>query len=84
MSFAAIEITEEAANKMAEESNKMRSMKLLEIHKKGINAYNKEVSYYAVDYYTKKTLFETRTLGEAIEQAISLGYHRWAEIVLMF
>lgn len=33
-------------------------MKLLEIHKRGINAYNKEVSYYGLDYKTKKVLFE--------------------------
>lgn len=59
-------------------------MKLLEIHRKGINAHNKEVSYYGLDYETKKTLFETKVLNEAIEQAVSLGYHKWAEIVLMF
>lgn len=59
-------------------------MKLLEIHKKGINAYNKEVSYYGLDYKTKKVLFEAKELNEAIEQAISLSYQKWAEITMMF
>lgn len=48
-------------------------MKLLEIHKKGINAHNKEVSYYGLDYTTKKVLFEVEELNEAIEQAVSLA-----------
>ena len=28
----------------------METMKLLEIHKKGVNAHNKVVSYYGLDY----------------------------------
>lgn len=31
-------------------------MKLLEIHKNGINAHNKTVSYYGLDYEKKKVL----------------------------
>lgn len=59
-------------------------MKLLEIHKKGINAHNKEVSYYGLDYTTKKVLFEVEELNEAIEQAVSFGYQKCAEITMMF
>jgi hypothetical protein len=59
-------------------------MKLLEIHKKGINTHNKEVSYYGLDYTTKKVLFEVEELNEAIEQAVSFGYQKWAEITMMF
>lgn len=36
----------------------METMKLLEIHKKGVNAHNKVVSYYGLDYNTKKVLFD--------------------------
>lgn len=39
----------------------METMKLLEIHKKGVNAHNKVVSYYGLDYNTKKVLFEAKT-----------------------
>lgn len=59
-------------------------MKLLEIHKKGINAHNKEVSYYGLDYKTKKVLFEVKELKDAIEKAVSLGYQKWTEIIMMF
>lgn len=45
-------------------------MKLLEIHKNGINANNKTVSYYGLDYEKKKVLFEVKTLEEAIENEI--------------
>lgn len=30
-----------------------KTMKLLEIHKNGINAHNNEVSFYGIDYQTK-------------------------------
>lgn len=62
----------------------METMKLLEIHKKGINAHNKVVSYYGLDYNTKKVLFEVKTLDKAIERAVYLGYKKWAEITMMF
>lgn len=58
-------------------------MKLLEIHKNGINAHNKTVSYYGLDYEKKKVLFEVKTLEEAIEKGSCLG-HKNDEIVIMF
>lgn len=58
-------------------------MKLLEIHKNGINANNKTVSYYGLDYEKKKVLFEVKTLEEAIEKGSRLGYKN-GEIVIMF
>ena len=58
-------------------------MKLLEIHKNGINANNKAVSYYGLDYEKKKVLFEVKTLEEAIEKGSCLGYKN-GEIVIMF
>lgn len=58
-------------------------MKLLEIHKNGINANNKTVSYYGLDYEKKKVLFEVKTLEEAIEKGSLLGYKN-GEIVIMF
>ena len=58
-------------------------MKLLEIHKNGINANNKTVSYYGLDYEKKKVLFEVKTLEEAIEKGSCLGYKK-GEIVIMF
>lgn len=58
-------------------------MKLLEIHKNGINANNKTVSYYGLDYEKKKVLFEVKTLEEAIEKESCLGYKN-GEIVIMF
>lgn len=58
-------------------------MKLLEIHKNGINANNKTVSYYGLDYEKKKVLFEVKTLEEAIEKRSCLGYKN-GEIVIMF
>lgn len=54
----------------------METMKLLEIHKKGVNAHNKVVSYYGLDYNTKKVLFEAKTLDKAIERAVYLGYKK--------
>lgn len=62
----------------------METIKLLEIHKKGVNAHNKVVSYYGLDYNTKKVLFEAKTLDKAIERAVYLGYKKWAEITMMF
>ena len=58
-------------------------MKLLEIHKNGINANNKTVSYYGLDYEKKKVLFEVKTLEEAIEKGSCFGYKN-GEIVIMF
>ena len=58
-------------------------MKLLEIHKNGINANNKTVSYYGLDYEKKKVLFEVKTLEEAIEKGSCPGYKN-GEIVIMF
>lgn len=59
-------------------------MKLLEIHKNAINAHNQVVSYYGLDYETKKVVFETNTPNEAVEIAVSFGYKKWTEIVMMF
>lgn len=51
-------------------------MKLLEIHKNGINAHNKEVSFYGVDYQTKKTMFDkVDSIEKAISIAKDLGYN---------
>lgn len=58
-------------------------MKLLEIHKNGINAHNKTVSYYGLDYEKKKVLFEVKTIEEAIEKGTRLGYKN-SEMVRMF
>lgn len=58
-------------------------MKLLEIHRNGINAHNKTVSYYGLDYKKKKVLFEVKTLEEAIEKGTCLGYKN-NEMVRMF
>lgn len=59
-------------------------MKLLEIHKNGINAHHKEVSYYGVDYNTKRVLFDSvKSLNEAIDNAISFGYKK-EEMQFMF
>lgn len=58
-------------------------MKLLEIHKNGINAHYKTVSYYGLDYEKKKVLFEVKILEEAIEKGSCLGYKN-NEIVIMF
>lgn len=58
-------------------------MKLLEIHKNGVNAHNKTVSYYGLDYSKKKVLFEVKTLNEAIDKASRLGYKN-NEVVRMF
>lgn len=33
-------------------------MKLLEIHKNGINAHNNEVSFYGIDFQTKTLMFD--------------------------
>lgn len=59
-------------------------MKLFEIHKNCINAHNKEVSFYGVDYQTKKKMFDK---VDSIEKAISiakyLGYDA-TEIQLVF
>lgn len=44
----------------------------------------KEVSYYSLDYKTKKVLFEVKELKDAIEKAVSLGYQKWTEIIMMF
>lgn len=50
-------------------------MKLIEIHKKGINAHNNEVSFYGVDYQTEITKFEkAESVEKAIEIANDLGY----------
>lgn len=64
-------------------NNNERNMKLLEIHKNGINAHYKTVSYYGLDYEKKKVLFEVKTLEEAIEKGSCLGYKN-NEIVIMF
>lgn len=58
-------------------------MKLLEIHKNGINAHYKTVSYYGLDYKKKKVLFEVKTIEEAIEKGTRLGYKN-SEMVRMF
>lgn len=59
-------------------------MKLIEIHKKGINAHNNEVSFYGVDYQTKITKFEkAESVEKAIEIANDLGYSN-SEIQIMF
>lgn len=34
-----------------------KTMKLLEIHKNGINAHNNEVSFYGIDFQTKTLMF---------------------------
>ena len=49
-------------------------MKLLEIHKNGINAHNNEVSFYGIDFQTKTC---------AIEIAKELGY-KISEIQMVF
>ena len=59
-------------------------MKMIEIHKNGVHASNKEVSYYGIDYDSKKVLFSSvRSIEEAIEKAKSLGYKQ-GEIQRMF
>lgn len=59
-------------------------MKLLEIHKNGINAHNKKSSFYGVDFQTKSLVFEnTKNLELAISAANNLGYSK-SEIQLMF
>ena len=59
-------------------------MKMIEIHKNGVNATYKEVGYYGIDYDSKKVLFSSvRSIEEAIEKAKSLGYKQ-GEIQRMF
>lgn len=50
-------------------------MKLLEIHKNGINAHNNEVSFYGIDFQTKTLMFDgIENVECAIEIAKELGY----------
>lgn len=57
---------------------------MIEIHKNGVNATYKEVSYYGIDYDSKKVLFSSaRSIEEAIEKAKVLGYKQ-GEIQRMF
>lgn len=59
-------------------------MKLIEIHRNGINAHNNKVSFYGVDYQTKATKFDkAESVEEAISIANGLGYNK-TEIQLMF
>lgn len=60
-------------------------MKLLEIHKNGINFHNIVVSYYGIDFDTKQVLFNgINTLSEAMNKAKELGYTQESEIQLLF
>ena len=45
-------------------------MKLLEIHKNGINAHNNEVSFYGIDFQTKTLMFDEI---ENVECAIEIA-----------
>lgn len=59
-------------------------MKLLEIHKNGINAHNNEVSFYGIDYQTKTLMFDgIENVERAIEIAKKLGY-KISEIQMLF
>ena len=50
-------------------------MKLLEIHKNGINAHNNEVSFYGIDFQTKTLMFDgIENVECAIEIVKELGY----------
>ena len=61
-----------------------KTMKLLEIHKNGINAHNNEVSFYGIDYQTKTLMFDgIENVECAIEIAKELGY-KISEIQMMF
>ena len=58
-------------------------MKLLEIHKNGINAHNNEVSFYGIDFQTKTLMFDgIENVECAIEIAKELGY-KISEIQMM-
>lgn len=46
-------------------------MKLLEIHKNGINAHNNEVSFYGIDFQTKTLMFDGI---ENVECAIEIAF----------
>lgn len=59
-------------------------MKLLEIHKNGINAHSEKISFYGVDFQTKITKFEkAKSVENAIKIANKLGYTN-SEIQIMF
>lgn len=61
-----------------------KTMKLLEIHKNGINAHNNEVSFYGIDFQTKTLMFDgIENVECAIEIAKELGY-KISEIQMMF
>lgn len=61
-----------------------KTMKLLGIHKNGINAHNNEVSFYGIDYQTKTLMFDgIENVECAIEIAKELGY-KISEIQMVF
>ena len=61
-----------------------KTMKLLEIHKNGINAHNNEVSFYGIDFQTKTLMFDgIENVECAIEIAKELGY-KISEIQMVF
>lgn len=61
-----------------------KTMKLLEIHKNGINAHNNEVSFYGIDFQTKTLMFDgIENIECVIEIAKELGY-KISEIQMVF
>lgn len=46
----------------------------VEIHKNGINAHNSKVSYYAIDFDTKKQIAESTNLEWLIKVVLAEGY----------
>lgn len=52
-------------------------IKIIEIHKNGINANHTVANYYGIDYATKKVIFtDKESINQAKQAAIAAGYEK--------